>query len=392
MRHSKSLPLAAALCALTASLSAQEIYGTACVDGSGATPGIAYPASSWALNPSVNEVVALTGSTAGLSSVLFIGDAAIHRTNIDLGVIGATGCSLLVSPFAQVPRTVTGAGTAEVALGPVPFGHEFVFQWVQLDPAAPRNLGVVTSNGLQAGVPQQTSAFRVSRLQLLDPHVFTLLFGFLCADGTNTLLNPLLDSAINGDSEPDGLLDISLLMLFRPLDPNAAGGHIDIVLPSCTAPAASTVCSIGTSLTAGRVDYVNGASNCLPPVPNTTGGYSPGVTSPTGPCFSTTAGTLTLPLGLVNLPLDSVRIGGKYVGSPVNRITEGVVYGFLPESVANTLMLPPGLPVSGTIASLFPGGTGNCSARNDLDVGPDGTTPGWWVYLGFEADAVPITH
>jgi len=46
------------------------------------------------------------------------------------------------------------------------------------------------------------------------------------------------------------------------------------------------------------------------------------------------------------------------------------------------------LPVLGTrtLSSLLPGGTGNCSPRDDRDM--NGADRGWWFYLNFTAPRV----
>ena len=38
-----------------------------------------------------------------------------------------------------------------------------------------------------------------------------------------------------------------------------------------------------------------------------------------------------------------------------------------------------------------PGSCGSNSSSSDLDVGPDGTTPGWWFYLRFTA-SLPVSY
>lgn len=64
--------------------------------------------------------------------------------------------------------------------------------------------------------------------------------------------------------------------------------------------------------------------------------------------------------------------------------------GFLSEAVADATMVDLGAgPVP--LSSLLPGGTGNCDSGDDKDLGPDGTTPGWWMYFNFTALAVTYT-
>ncbi len=103
-----------------------------------------------------------------------------------------------------------------------------------------------------AGEPALLPAevFRLSDLDLRDPHLYVNP-GFGCFDFTDqdlplttgTAFNGQLQAAITGDSEPDGLLDSSFLLEFRPFDEAAAALRLDIGGGLCTAPMAGTSCA-----------------------------------------------------------------------------------------------------------------------------------------------------
>jgi hypothetical protein len=90
---------------------------------------------------------------------LLIGDSRTSWAQIplpiDLGLIGATNCSLLVSILVNVGTTTVGggAGAGRATLGmpipPVPtlFGQPIYTQWLVFDPLAPNQMLSVT-NGL----------------------------------------------------------------------------------------------------------------------------------------------------------------------------------------------------------------------------------------------------
>ena len=79
--------------------------------------------------------------------------------------------------------------------------------------------------------------------------------------------------------------------------------------------------------------------------------------------------------------------GGLHAGGVVVRAIE---------AAAQAILLPSDLPLVGgnRLSAVLPGGAGNdCTpAGDDRDVGPDGTTRGWYFYLNFEAAQAPYTE
>jgi len=255
----------------------------------------------------------------------------------------------------------------------------------------------------------QPTIFRVNALALRDPHVFVDVPIFGCRDLTNDGLpfglapsiNDQLNTSITTDGNDDGFLDLSFLTLFRPLDLTG-----DDPLPfefaegRCTAPMETTTCEVAESGFVEETTYTvrprTDPGTCLVPIEGTTrASYTPAIVSPTATgtsaCFATAETTVSIDVSGVVIPLESARVGANFVGTPPATLSNGLVYGFLAEEVADALLLPDSVPVVGgqALSSILRGGTDNCASGSDLDVGPDGVTPGWWFYLNFIGARVP---
>lgn len=235
-------------------------------------------------------------------------------------------------------------------------------------------------------------AYRFADLDLRDPHLFAPV-GPFCIDVTDASfgdiqgLNPQIEAAITTDTNPaDGLLDLSLLLLFRPLEPLATGGLVIQAGGACTAPIAGTSCGPDPMTPSGPSLYDGqNAGTCLEPVAGTTSGYNPGIATPVAPCFATRPQTAMVSLGGVAVPLQDAQVAARF-GAGV--LESGLIAGFLRETDADLIMLPPDLG-GGALSSLLPGGSGNCATGNDLDMhlGENG----WWFYLNFDAPLVTWT-
>lgn len=389
----------AAFALATATVEAQTFVGAACQDSVGGFPQVDYPPSSWIKNPATMDSVLLRDALPSHNVVMFAGINGGSPTLLDLSIIGANGCLLNVAnPFTTVPRTTDINGEASVTFNNLPFGPNFEFQWAMIDFGAPRALQITTTNGMITGVPPQTSAFRVTSIALRDPHVSTLITIIIpiCTDITDIPvfgLNPLLNNALNLDADADTFLDLSFLMLFRPLDTGVAGGTLEFVAGNCTDPVATTQCTIDTAFLSARTDFGNGTNGCISVIGGTTSGYSPGISAPTNgnACFASTATDISLSILGIPLPLEDVQIGGEFTGgNPPTGIVNGLIKGFVPEAVADAIILPAESPVGAgqPLSSLLVGGSGNCSGGDDRDT--HNSVVGWWVYLNYEAAAVPL--
>ncbi len=246
--------------------------------------------------------------------------------------------------------------------------------------------------------PATPAAYRVTALELRDPHVVaTLPLG--CFDITQTgvlgapSFNDDLQNAIAHDNNGDGFLDLNWVIVFDALDQTpGAAGTLRFGSARCTAPQAGTTCGPAVDPLVSLVFANSTAGVCLATIPGTTyPPYDPDVTVPSHPCFVTDAATITLDLAGVTLTLEDARVAALYVGTPASGLQKGLVRGFVSEASAQAMLMPATWPTVGglPLSTLLPGGFGNCAVHDDRDLGTDGTTTGWWLYFNFIAAAVP---
>lgn len=245
-------------------------------------------------------------------------------------------------------------------------------------------------------------AFRMSDLDLMDPHVYLNFLG--CRDITNgnvplglsPPINGLLQNAITLDEDNDGILDLSFVAIFNPLDQTNGGmGQVTVAEADCTAPIGTTTCTVdsngGTFQTATyATDTMN---DCLDAIMNTASNYTPAIDASVPPCFVSTTIDLTIDISGILVPLTDVQVGASYVGNPATALASGLLRGFISEADADAILLPSSLPLIGgdPLSSVLAGGNGSCASGDDRDLGPDGMTMGWWFYLNFPADQVQVT-
>lgn len=239
------------------------------------------------------------------------------------------------------------------------------------------------------------TVYRLTDLDLRDPHVHIYAL-WACRDLTDTSfwgfsVNGELQTAVQTDDDGDGELDMSFLLIMRPLDQSVPGGaNMDIAMGVCTAPMGGTVCDLDPSFTPQASPYLNlDAGTCLDSIPGTTDGHTPPITAPGPICFyNTSLLTITLNMGGILIPLEDVQFGATYVGSPAADLNNGLLRGFISETNADNTILPASLPLIGgdTLSSVLPGGTGNCAGYDARD--NNGGTVGWWFYLNWPATEV----
>jgi cysteine-rich repeat protein len=239
------------------------------------------------------------------------------------------------------------------------------------------------------------TAFRFTELFLRDPHIRVGFVQNIClADVTDTpfagfAVNPLIATAMMSDEDMDGLRDFSPVFVFRPLQQSQPTAQLQVGIGECTL-ATPGVCSFDPA--PASVTATNASSGtCLAPLPNTTNDYSPAVGSATGPCFSSSAQTLSIVLADIPITLTDAQIGATYEGNPATGTINGLLRGFLSETQANAISLPADLPVVGgrPLSFVLPGGMGNCARAAESDKDVHNGVPGWWFYLNFRASAVP---
>jgi hypothetical protein len=245
--------------------------------------------------------------------------------------------------------------------------------------------------------PGPPDAFRIDTIELRDPHIFLPSLG--CADGT-ALVNQLVAPQLNSDgNDADSYLDLSIMALFRPLqEPPLLGANLDIVLADCTPPVGAETCSPNANMPQNVSYSTQSVGNCQDPLAGTVGmnnstPYTPPITSTGPPCFKTLSVSISFPFGVFTIPLSDLRASATYVPpAPANLLINGMLRGFVSETDANSIIIPPTIPLVGgsTLASLLPGGTGSCATHTAKDIGPM-SQPGWYFYLNFTAHRVTWT-
>ena len=237
-------------------------------------------------------------------------------------------------------------------------------------------------------------AFRITDLDLRDPHVFAFLGA--CNDVT-AVENDSFEKDIHEDNEgpdadnPDGLLDLSGLAVFRPLDQASEDVNLEVLLGAdCTAPIESTTCTEGeaSSITASGSNEASADCDVIL-ADTTTDGYDPAPAPAPAPCFAAAAPEGVLEFGAFQL--SEVAGVATYDGDPATGLMNGLLRGFLSEEHADNTTV--NLPILGdvTLSSLLPGGTDNCAEGDDRDQDSGGAS-GWYVYLTFTAEEVPFTE
>lgn len=245
----------------------------------------------------------------------------------------------------------------------------------------------------------QSTAFRMSDLDLRDPHIFVNFIS--CSDVTDTALfglsvNGSVQTRIQTDTDPaDGLLDLSSVFSFDPLNQALASNVFDAGSANCSAPLAGTNCDGFVSSGLAGAATMQSIGSCLQPLAGTLRPYSPAITGVLAPCFVSPAATITLDLAGIAVPLRDARIAGTFNANPPTS-SAGILSGFLRASDADAVIIPASLPLIGglPLSQLLPGGdppgsnNTNCAAHSDLDV-HEGAS-GWWFYLNFTAPVTPL--
>lgn len=242
--------------------------------------------------------------------------------------------------------------------------------------------------GADADQNAPRTAFRASKLQILDPHIFL----FSAVDLTSTV-DAEIQTAIDTDDDdpPNNLLDLNVEIVFQPLDQAAATIPMAISFATCSAPLASTSCTENSETTVISATATNAASGtCLEEVAGTTTTYdqdTPVIPVPS-PCFASNEIDVTVNLGGVTLPLKAATISATYSGDPATGLVTGLLRGYVTEADADNVLLPDTLP-------LMLGGKplSDLLRAQDRDTDPSGAPAnnGWWFYIAVEATQVPYT-
>jgi len=251
------------------------------------------------------------------------------------------------------------------------------------------------------------TAFRFTDVDLRDPHVFVSIFG--CRDLTDTAfggfsVNGKIHDSLttDGTDDPDAFLDLSPVLLFKPLAQGQSTNAVEFHFADCTVPAEGTTCHPGANPPSALTATNQPSGTCLDILPGTVSSamYTPVITVPMGVCFATNTQTVTFHLGAIPVTLTDATIGAVYVGNPATGLVNGLLRGFVSETSANETILPDSLPIVNgkPLSALLPGGDRppvggndkNCAAHSDKDT--NNGVSGWWFYLNFVASPVTWTN
>lgn len=314
------------------------------------------------------------------------------------------------------PKITAGPGACITQCGD---GTDPCTKLVTADPCKPTCTSITAAaNGDSCCPPSATTAndddctptaFRMTKLVMFDPHP-SYDDGSACTDLVDAF-NGIIESNISGDGSggpdggPDGNFDLNFVTVLRP-ERHAGTSNAEFYQADCTLPSAAdgslatSTCKPNAQHPAQYFTYMNQATGtCLASDPQyETSSYahaSPATAGP-NPCILSAEATLNLSLSGVNLVFEHARVAGQWNADPATGIVKGMFVGFLTEARAQQEYLPAGLgPASGQpLTFLFPTASApqaSCPAVNDSDIGPDGSTRGWWWYLNFEAVKVGWT-
>lgn len=238
--------------------------------------------------------------------------------------------------------------------------------------------------------------FRTHTLALRDPHVLTQVPVFGCVDFTDTpvptttlSLNGQIADALDMDDDGDTFLDLSPIIAVDQFDPDGFGQMVTQLNGQCPAPAPPAVCTLTppTPPAAAAAADNDPLMICLQALAGTTSGYLPAVPAAAPPCLVTDAQDTEAPFGDLMIPLTGARFAASW-DLAGDRLSNGLIMGFLRESDADELLLPIDLPLIGgqPLSVILPGGNGNCASGDDRDV--FNMESGWWFYFESISDVV----
>jgi cysteine-rich repeat protein len=228
---------------------------------------------------------------------------------------------------------------------------------------------VLSGDGCGPTCAREPLTFRFTTFQFQDPRLFN---GSL---DVTPEVNTAIRNALTSDVGPmDGIVDLSLIVRFDPLDQSAASVPGLAGFAECTMPLDASTCRPNGVADVMIVNQSTGT--CLAPLPGTIPPERV-VNAPSAPCFRASfPGTLDIRVGPVLVRLRDVEIGAQYLGDPARRLVTGLLRGFLTEADALTARFD-----ERNLTEIL-----RASDRDDL-----GGMPGWWLYIAFTGDPVGYT-
>jgi len=240
--------------------------------------------------------------------------------------------------------------------------------------------------------PTDTGAFRITRLTLIDPHVYSGN-DVQCMDSSDAL-NDIFAENIRS-------FDVNTTLVLHPLDPLVATQTRMEIVPAKCVPGGERVNCTDKDVPIAEIvsaDFNNSVGGtCGNPVadslnPKYQGGGNEALHQAMSPCFlSAPIPKLGLKLATdVSLPLSNVQIYATYaLTEESEELVSGVIFGFVPASVA---MLPIGDLGGGPFvlwSSLSGGGSCKKPQPPELDdIDTLALEDGVWMYFNFTAERV----
>ncbi len=232
-----------------------------------------------------------------------------------------------------------------------------------------------TSTG--SSVDPETSYFRITSLNIRDPHFFAV------AVHVTDVINESINEGLTTDDpdRPDGLLDLGFVLSFDPLDQSdGAGGDFSLANAQCLSPVAATSCDLLAGTQSYPTTYTATAEGeCYAAAAENLTDYDDPPASPTpttGPCFVTAPTDVSIVAGAVELPLSNALVAAQFVGDPAGNIVEGNLEGFISRSDAEATEVSTPL--------------GDFQLDSFLD-DDDADGDGWVFHIAFTAEAVDWT-
>lgn len=243
------------------------------------------------------------------------------------------------------------------------------------------------------------TAFRMNSLGLFDP---VIQLPQVCDPGFMDFVNDQLGGSATGDKfssvappeSLDGLIDLGFVFTFADPIQQGSGGEnpASFVVSDCNAEFPAPVpnpspCSPNTT-EPSRSDFTattqTGGATCLSAFDGTADRTVNAVVSGDDGCFASAPLDFSVILGtLLTIPLKETVIAGQWSGDPATGLVNGLIRGWLPRSVAETLIVPT-LPFAGGGPLPDMVRVGTCTEYDDND-----GEEGFWMYLTFEAEPVP---
>lgn len=263
------------------------------------------------------------------------------------------------------------------------------------------------------------TAMRITQARLISPRaVFRPLL--TCSDITDP--PGALGLSVNGELasalDPADGYSLHMVNVFQPLAPGSASTPLDVHLnAACTAGTPDSCMPDASPEVVMTMANNRSSGACFTPDPSlvntsvgTPSAYSPGVNSPNGPCFVTPTQSITITLDVSGTPLpitlEDALIAAEYDGTPTSGLVNGVITGFMSETVAADTVVT--LPVIGarSLYSLLQAGgrsvmdssgatidsgcnVGGGPVEDDADM--NGSVRGFYFFLNFQAEIVDWT-